>query len=357
MKTLRAFILLCACCLLSCVSSAVADEIPIKIGVILGLTGPGAKWSAYQRMGIELALDELRKDGRKVEVIFEDSRTETQQSVAAFHKLVEVDHVQAVVGDIFAMLTEPLIPLADKAKVLLLTPSLPGAVCAKSSGYVFTAAAQIPVSLPAWGSVFRHRPEIKRIASVFFDDPGWGNTLNHVWRTAASEHSVQVVAQFESADFVPDFRSAFPKILKQKPDAFFIAHEPFIAIRTLKELTYSGTIVFANNVMEVLTPDSTFDKRDLEKLLFVDTAPTQAFLDTFEAKFKTPRLLEAEASYEALRSVVKAIEANPAAPALGIRSVRYPGVVGMIDYTSGCSGNKAEWHLKGFKNGKPVVIE
>jgi branched-chain amino acid transport system substrate-binding protein len=321
-------------------ASLTADPQPMKVGVILALSGPGAKWSSYQRMGVELALEESRAQGKNIELIFEDSKTEAPKAVSAFRKLTQVDRVDAVLGDIFAILTEPLIPLADSAKVLLLAPSLPASVCAKSSGQVFTAAAQIPTSLSAFSAALRRNPQLKKIASVHFDDPGWGNTLASVWKDAAIANNAEIVAEFATADFLPDFRSAFPKILRKDPGVFFIAHEPFSAIRALKELSYKGKIVFANNLLEVLTPDSKFDWTDFSNVTYVDTTPTLDFLAKFEQRFKTPRLLEAETSYEALRTIIKAVEANPENPAAGIRTVRYQGVVGPLDYSSGCSGQE-----------------
>ena len=94
---------------------------PITIGAIYGFTGAANVWSAQARRGLELARDEINAaggiHGRSIKVIFEDNRTTPQGAVGAFKKLVNTDHVHAVVGDIFSFLTLPLVPLAQRSHI------------------------------------------------------------------------------------------------------------------------------------------------------------------------------------------------------------------------------------------------
>lgn len=101
----------------------------VKIGVILGLTGAANVWSENARMGLEMARNEINASGgvkgQKIELLFEDSKTEAAQSVAAYHKLVNIDKVKIIVGDIWAHLTNALVPLTEANRVILITPTVP----------------------------------------------------------------------------------------------------------------------------------------------------------------------------------------------------------------------------------------
>ncbi len=70
-----------------------AQEPRVRVGVTLGFTGPADRWSKFQRMGIELAAEDLQKEGHKIDLIFEDSQSKPRQSLSIFNKFVAVDKV------------------------------------------------------------------------------------------------------------------------------------------------------------------------------------------------------------------------------------------------------------------------
>ena len=68
---------------------------PIKIGAILSLSGPGESYGKDVREGMVLAVDEINSwggiNGRYIELIIEDSKTNPQEGKKAFNK-IEADH-------------------------------------------------------------------------------------------------------------------------------------------------------------------------------------------------------------------------------------------------------------------------
>lgn len=73
---------------------------PIKIGHIVDLTGFEATVGEYFKQGLEYAFNAVGNEvaGRKVEVIVEDSKSETQGALDAAKKLVESDGVDIIFG-------------------------------------------------------------------------------------------------------------------------------------------------------------------------------------------------------------------------------------------------------------------
>ncbi len=75
---------------------------PIKIGVIVSLTGTYAGLGDPEKKTIEMEVARINEaggvNGRKVEVIFEDDATDEAKAVAAASKLIEQDGVMALIG-------------------------------------------------------------------------------------------------------------------------------------------------------------------------------------------------------------------------------------------------------------------
>ncbi len=75
------------------------EEEVIKIGIITDLTGQGAYWGESTRIGAEMAARELREEGYKVNLIFEDYRLDTIDAINAAQKLINIDKVNAIYAD------------------------------------------------------------------------------------------------------------------------------------------------------------------------------------------------------------------------------------------------------------------
>lgn len=69
----------------------------IKIGAILPMTGWAAYWGEGEVKGIELATEDIRARGEKIDVVIEDSATDPAKSATVAHKLISVDKVHGLV--------------------------------------------------------------------------------------------------------------------------------------------------------------------------------------------------------------------------------------------------------------------
>jgi len=139
-------------------------------------------------------------------------------------------------------------------------------------------------------------PKAKRIALIYFEDPGWGFMYRDVWRALAKERNLTIVDEYSSTDYQPDFRSILPRILAKNPEMIFIAHEPQSSVKALRQLGYSGTIAFANNVLEVMLGEAA-PPGGFEGVYFVDVATSDDFKARFMAKWGEAPILEAHSIY------------------------------------------------------------
>jgi branched-chain amino acid transport system substrate-binding protein len=100
MKPIRLAALLCGATLLSC--GAAFAQAPYKIGVSAGLTGYAATVDRAWRDGVELAVEAINArggvNGRKLAVVVEDNRSEPQEAVTVYRKMISSDQVNVFIS-------------------------------------------------------------------------------------------------------------------------------------------------------------------------------------------------------------------------------------------------------------------
>lgn len=124
------------------------DNSPIKIGVLIPLTGSTSQFGATMSKAASLAAQEINSvggvRGRKVEIVIEDDQSNPEAAVRAVRKLIDVDKVVAVCGSYASAVTSAIAPLCWESKTTLMT----------SSG------ADSITKLPHQGYIFRTSPTV-----------------------------------------------------------------------------------------------------------------------------------------------------------------------------------------------------
>lgn len=101
---------------------AAADE-PYRLGVALGLTGPGAPYSRQALDAIELAVDEINEAGgmlgrHRVEIHLANTRTRPDVAEVVARELIERDGVRAIIGTYSSDTALAIKPICRDASVL-----------------------------------------------------------------------------------------------------------------------------------------------------------------------------------------------------------------------------------------------
>lgn len=121
---------------------------PIRIGILIPLTGATSQFGATMSRAAQIAAEEINAaggvNGRKVEVVIEDDQSNPEAAVRAAKKLIDIDKVVAIGGSYASAVTSAVAPLCWEAKVVLAT----------SSG------ADSITKLPHQGYIFRTSPTV-----------------------------------------------------------------------------------------------------------------------------------------------------------------------------------------------------
>jgi branched-chain amino acid transport system substrate-binding protein len=331
---------------------------PIKIGVVYAFTGVAQVWSEYGRMGLELAQDEINSsggiNGRPIELIFEDSKSNPAQSVAAYRKLVTIDKVKIVLGNIWSYITNPLIPLAARDRVILFSPTTTQESVEQTNEYFFSMGERIQSISGAVDAFFTLNTDIKTIG-IFCADDTWGQAYLKVWTERASVHGVKVEAAVCSTEVNKDFRADVARMSIKKVDAVIIAYMGDVILRRMKEQRFAPKVLATNNLIEDLkikkAPQELF-----EGVFITDWQPSEIFLTKFKQRFGRDAVVEAHNSYEALRSLAQALKANETDPVSSLRTVKYEGVAGTIDFSGSSFANHSVGKLYQVKNGNLELV-
>lgn len=101
-------------------NGANAQEKTIKIGALLPTSGPGAYFGAQDKQGIELALEQLNKDGvngYKFAVQYEDSACSPLPASQAAKRLLDQYKPDVIIGEECSDATLAIMPIIEQAKV------------------------------------------------------------------------------------------------------------------------------------------------------------------------------------------------------------------------------------------------
>ena len=97
---------------------------PLKLGVLLPLSGPFSALGAYTREGLELYLREHNNQlgGRNVEVVYGDDTNNPQVGLTQLRRLVEQEHVDMLFGPVAANVGAAAVPFVNEHKMAMIWP-------------------------------------------------------------------------------------------------------------------------------------------------------------------------------------------------------------------------------------------
>lgn len=235
-KALRAAMALLAACL------TLPSFAQMKIGVVTSSTGPTALVGIPQKNTVPLL--PTRIGDLTVQYIVLDDASDTTQSVTAVRKLINEDHVDAIIGPPGSPNTMAILPFIAEAGVPLLAP-------------VGTAAAVLPMDAQKkW--VFKTTQNddiiaqalvdhmalagVKTVGFIGLNDP-YGENWHKVFADLAARRRIGIVADERYVRTDSSVTGQALKLLAAKPDAVLIAAPGGASVlpeTTLVDLGYRG---------------------------------------------------------------------------------------------------------------------
>jgi len=198
----------------------------IKIVHISPLTGDAAVWGQWEKEGINLAVEQINKNGgikgRRLVVLHEDSKADPKTAVSIIRRYIKVDKVKIFIGGTLSSTTLAMAPIAEKNRVILLTPSAQSPKISEAGDYIF----RLFISSSGEGKYLYQLAQkmgIKKPALLYINND-YGVGLKDVIRKLFGEKTEILIDSYEPQ--TTDFRSQLQKVKKFQPDGIFLLGYP-----------------------------------------------------------------------------------------------------------------------------------
>ncbi|MEW6606715.1 MAG: penicillin-binding protein activator [bacterium] len=181
----------------------------IKIGAILPLTGDLAKFGVSFKNGIDLAISE-KLHNKKIGIIYEDDQGKPDIAVSAFRKLINFHKVSLVIGGIISSNAMAMAPIADKSKVVLLSPTATAPELTKFKFFFRVQPSDLFEGKIMANFTFRtlNNPKV----AVVYVNNDWGKGLSDVFISEYRKVKGNIVAVEYFDRGANDFRSIISKV-------------------------------------------------------------------------------------------------------------------------------------------------
>ncbi len=206
--------------------AAQGDENTIKIGLLASQSGALETYGKQTIQGFELGLDYATDgtrtvNGKKIEVIVEDTETKADVAVKKATKLLEDDQVDILVGSSSSADTLAVLNLAQEyEKVMIVEPAVADSITGDDwNRYIFRTARNS--SQDAIAGAVAIADKGVTIATLA-PDYSFGRDGVKAFKKAAEERGAKVILEEYADPNATDFTPNIQKIIKAKPDYLFV---------------------------------------------------------------------------------------------------------------------------------------
>lgn len=214
----------------------------IKIGVLASLTGALESYGKQTQRGFDLGIDyatggTMEVNGKKIEIVYEDTETKPEVAVQKATKLLEDDKVDFLVGSSSSGDTLAVLPLAEEyQKIMVVEPAVADSITGTEfNKYIFRTGRNS--SQDAYAAAAAIAGKGVKIAT-FAPDYSFGWDGVKAFKTAAEKLGAEMVLEEYADPAATDFTSNLQKVIDAKPDYLFVvwagANSPWNQIADLK---------------------------------------------------------------------------------------------------------------------------
>lgn len=215
--------LACAC---FSAAAARAQPEPIKIGEFASMTGKEAVFGQFSHKGAQLAVEEINARGgvlgRPLELLLEDDQSKPGEAATIVKKFVSRDKVHALLGEISSSRTLEAAPIAQNAKIPLLSPGATNPDVTTKGDYIFRACFIDPFVGTIMAKFAHDSLKVRRIGILSSVTSAQSVGLSRFFRERFTAAGGSVVVEQKYSDGDKDFRAQLTAIKAAHVDAIFI---------------------------------------------------------------------------------------------------------------------------------------
>jgi branched-chain amino acid transport system substrate-binding protein len=325
---------------------AAAEDV-ILLGEVGSLTGSEAAFGVSTRNGIELALEEANADGgvkgKKLAVRVYDDQSKPEEAAVAVTRLITQDKVVAILGEVASSNSLAMAPIAQEAKVPMVSPSSTNPKVTEVGDYIFRVCFIDPFQGYVMAKYAHDELKFKTVAILTDKKSAYSEGLTDVFQRKFTEMGGKIVAVEAYAKGDTDFRAQLTNIKKLKPEGLYVPgyyQDVAIIAEQARELGLKVTMMggdgWGSEKLFELGGSAVEGSYISNHYSADDPSPrVQDFIRKYQQKYGVVPDSLAALGYDAARVVIDAMKRAPdlSGPALrdAIAATKdFPGVAGTI---------------------------
>ena len=291
----------------------------IKIGYVSPLTGDAATYGEPMKNAASLAVQEINDaggvNGKKLEIMYEDSKCYGNDALSAVQKLVSIDGVKILDGLACAGDVLTIAPVVEQSKILTLAPGASGPEVSLAGDYIFQVDPSTTVALQLL-SVLVHK-NYKDMAMIS-EETSFATANKDYFTKIFQSLGGKIVSSETYSSNTKDFRGILAKIKAAKPSAIFVNPQTEITggliIKQARELgimaQFFGLDILSGPTVRKISGSAS---EGLTLITVPDLDPHNKQAESFLAKYKTefgepPFALYLAAAYDSVNIIAQAIK-------------------------------------------------
>ncbi len=275
----------------------------LKVGFIAALTGAGQSWGMGMLGGLELAADEVNKQGGitaggttyTIKVISYDDKYGGPAAAQAAERLISQDNVKFIFGPLGSVPMLAIADITESAKVMVLSNSYTMKALGPKKPYTFRLTPTTAEnSVPMITYIAKTNPKLKSVAIISPNDESGKEVQSHNM-PGYEKAGIKLLAKEFYERGTQDFVPVLTRIMALNPDIIDLnGSTPLDSGVIIKQARQTG---FKGQFVKVGGPgvaDAIKTAGDAADGLYYYSpwnpadAKTKALMDRFEAKYKSP---------------------------------------------------------------------
>jgi branched-chain amino acid transport system substrate-binding protein len=198
----------------------------IKVGVYGDLTGQTSSFGQSTKNGIELAVEEINNaggvNGKKIQLVVEDDQGRPEQAKTVVSKLINQDKVVAVLGEVASTNSLAAAPVAQEAKIPMITPSSTNPKVTETGDYISRVCFIDPFQGSTMAKFAATTLKAKTAAILGDVNSDYSKGLTQFFEEEFTKQGGKVIAKEAYTQNDPDFKGQLTKIRNLNPDVLYI---------------------------------------------------------------------------------------------------------------------------------------
>jgi branched-chain amino acid transport system substrate-binding protein len=237
----RVCLSLCIITLLGCGVQTVGGQ--IKIGAVTCLTGELSTFGVSSKQGADLAVGEINSVGgvlgQPIDLIVEDNGSKAGETATILRKFVSLDKVAAILGDLTSSATMEGAPIAQGAKIPMLTPSATNVAITKIGDYIFRSCFVDPFTGRIMAKFALDQLNAKQAIVITDVKQDYSVGLTEAIRQYFVANGARILAELSYSSGDTNFRTQLTEVRMAHPDVIFLPGyytEAALILRQAKQL-------------------------------------------------------------------------------------------------------------------------